>query len=80
MAGLSLAIEATMIRQQQPDSAGQGRLQMAQIIAQLSVFLLELGHPQLSLGRLRQQLLGRIILAGKRKFVRGLGCWHWVEK
>ena len=69
-----------MIRQQQPDSAGQGRLQVAQIIAQLFVLLLELGRPQFSLGRLRQQGFGGIIRAGKGNFIGGLGCWHRVEK
>jgi hypothetical protein len=53
-----------MIRQQQSDSGGQCWLQVAQII----VFLLELGHPQLSLGRFRQRLLGGGIGAAVREF------------
>ena len=37
-------------------------------MAQVSVLLLELGQPQLSLGRLRQRLLGGSIGAAVRDF------------
>jgi hypothetical protein len=40
---------------------------MAQIITQLFVFLLELGHPQLNLRRFRQRLLGGGIGAAVRE-------------
>ena len=72
------AVEPAMIRQQQPDSGCQGRLHVAQIIAQLSVFLLELGQAHDIRIRLRQLLAG-IVRAGIRKFC-WLGCCHRVEK